>query len=362
MQQARRDEARLSERLTCGAPLAVILVGIALIAYRLLPVLEVVALAMLLALVFRTVVNGLKRIGLPDWLAVVALIAGILAFLALAWFVIIPRLMREARVLISQGPGSLNALSSFLDGLPFFPNPDNLLQRLESSVNGLLGSLPQLAFTVLSVAGAILTVLLLSVYLAASPSTYIFGGLRLVPLERRDAVREFIQRLGERMRGWVFGTVLVASFVGTGGGVGLWLLSVPLPLTFGIIAGLLNVIPFAGSVVGGALPALLALTISPVKALLVLVLFTILNQIEGNILQPLIMGNEIEVPVALILVSFLALGLLLGPTIGAILAVPTIVLISVLVDELTEKHPSFGDDTKEKAESSGDSGDSDEDA
>jgi predicted PurR-regulated permease PerM len=345
MEHTRRDEARLAERLTRGAPLAVILVGVALVVYKLLPVLEVVALAMLLALILRTIVNGLKRIGLPNWLAVVALVVGVLAFLAFGWFVIIPRLLQEFRTLISRGPGSLEALSNFLSGLPFVPNPDALLQRLESFLTGLLGSLPQLAFTVLTVAGTLVAVLILSVYLAISPGTYIRGGLRLVPLRRRDMIEDFIQRLGVRLRGWLLGTVLVALFIGVGGGLGLWLLGLPLPLTFGIIAGLLNVIPFAGSVVGGALPALLALTVSPTKALLVVVLFTILNQIEGNILQPLIMGNE--VPVAVILVSFLALGVLIGPIVGAILAVPSAVLAGVLVDELTERYASLGDEEKE---------------
>jgi predicted PurR-regulated permease PerM len=76
-----------------------------------------------------------------------------------------------------------------------------------------------------------------------------------------------------------------------GAGLGLWLLGVPLPLTLGLLAGLLNVIPFAGSVLGGALATLVALTISPLKAVEVAILFVVLNQIEGNILQPQVIGR-----------------------------------------------------------------------
>ncbi|WP_053057641.1 AI-2E family transporter [Rubrobacter aplysinae] len=358
MRRAGDERLRLSERLTRGAPLAVILVGIALIAYQLLPVLKIVALAMLLALIFRTVVNGLGRLKIPNWLAVLTLVAGILALLAFVWLVVIPRLMHEIRSLVSEGPGSLDALSSFLSGLPLAPGADQLLQRLESFLLDFLGSVPQLAVTAAEVIGAILTMLILAVYFAASPGTYISGGLRLVPVDRREAVREFIDRLGKRLRGWVLGTVMVASFVGVSGGVGLWLLDIPLPLTFGLIAGILDVVPFVGSVAGGALPALIALTISPVKALLVVGLFVIVNQIEGNILQPLIMGNEIKVPVAGILVSFLALGLLLGPVVGAILAVPAAVVASVLIDELTEREPFLGDEDNEDNAGNGSTEDS----
>jgi predicted PurR-regulated permease PerM len=68
-------------------------------------------------------------------------------------------------------------------------------------------------------------------------------------------VREFIGVLVGRLRGWVVGTALVARFVGVSAGVGLWLLGVPLALTFGLLAGFLDIILLFGSVVGGALPA-----------------------------------------------------------------------------------------------------------
>ena len=101
----------------------------------------------------------------------------------------------------------------------------------------------------------------------------------------------------------------------------MWLLLVSLPITFGILAGLLDVVTFLGSVLGGLLPALLALTISPLKAVEVVVLFFVLNQIEGNILQPRIMGREVHVPGGVIIVSFLVMEIL----VGTFLSVPTAV-------------------------------------
>ncbi len=112
-----------------------------------------------------------------------------------------------------------------------------------------------------------------------------------------------------------------------------------MPITFGLLAGVLNIVPYLGSTLGALLPALVALTISPVKALLVLVLFLVLNQVEGNFLRPLVMGRAVHLHPAVVLISLLVLGTLLG-VVGLILAVPAAVVVATLVDELTaEKRP-----------------------
>lgn len=354
MPQADHGEGGLSRRLTHGAPLAVLLAVGFLTAYQLLPALKAIAVAMLIALVLRTIVNGLERLGAPGWLSVIILVLGIVAFGVLVWFVIVPNLTQEFRVLTSQGRGSLNSLANYLDNLPLTPGSSQLLQRLQGFLSRLTGSLPLVLSTTATVAAGVIATMFLALYLAINPGTYISGLLRLVPRERREGVGEFVERLGRRLRSWLVGMLIIASFVGTAGGVGLWALGVPLPLTFGLIAGFLNVIPYLGSIVGGLLPALLALTISPFKALLVVVLFVAINQVEGNLLQPLIMGHQVRVPEGMILVSFLVMGILVGPIIGALLAAPTAVLVSLLVDELTEKEPApKEEETREKSRSGG---------
>ena len=179
---------------------------------------------------------------------------------------------------------------------------------------------------------AIISVVFLALYLAVDPDTYVRGLLRLVPVNKREVVGRFVDDLAGRLRGWVVGTALVASFVGITGGVGLRLLGVPLALTFGILAGVLDIIPYVGSIVGGTLPALIALTVSPTKALEVAALFFVINQIEGNLLQPKIMGGRVNVSPAMILVSILLFATLIGPVVGTLLAVPAAVTVVTLLD------------------------------
>jgi predicted PurR-regulated permease PerM len=113
---------------------------------------------------------------------------------------------------------------------------------------------------------------------------------------------------------------------------------VPLYISFGLIAGLMNVVPYLGSTVGALLPALLALTISPLKAVLVLSLFVALNQIEGYVLQPMVMGRGVNLHPAMVLVSFLVAGALLG-FVGVLLAVPAAVVCATLMDEWFPEAP-----------------------
>ena len=331
--------------------------------YKLLFVLELIAVAALLALVLRSAVDGLKRHGLPAWLAVLTIIAGIAAFGAFVWFVVIPNVIREARRLTTGGEGSLrqeiktvaSAGADFLNSLPFVPEgfASGLPQQLQGALSGLTGSLPALAADLQSVLVAIIAVAFLSLYFAVSPGTYVSAAFKLVPADHQESARRFIDRLERKMRGWIVGTLIVSLVMGVGGGIGLWIIGIPLPLVFGIIVGVFSVIPFIGSAIGGLLPGLLALTISPTKALMVGVLFLFLAQADGNILRPLIFGREIEMSPGMVLISILVLGLLLGPVVGVFLAIPAAVLLTVIVEELTSKKPAPVDDGAQEGSSSG---------
>lgn len=352
-------EGRWYERLgRGGAPLAVLIVVGLYLVYKLIFILELIAVAMLLALVVRSALDGLKRIGLPSWLAVVTMLAAIAVLGTLAWFVVIPDIVQEAqKLLIPEGPGSLqqrvqkliSQATDLLSGLPFVSHDfiSRLPQRLKSSLSGLVGSLPTtlptsipaLASTFSAVLVGIITLAFLTIYFAVTPGSYVSIILGLVPRYRRERARRFVDRLVRKLRVWIVGTIIVAVLMGVGAGIGLWIIGIPLPLFFGILVGVLSIIPFIGSAVGGLFPGLLALTISPTKALLVGVLFFILAQADGNVLRPLIFGREFHVPPGMVLLAILVLGTLLGPVIGVFLAIPTAVLVQTMFEELREREP-----------------------
>lgn len=144
-----------------------------------------------------------------------------------------------------------------------------------------------------------------------------------------------------RLQSWMSGAFLAMLFLGTGVGIGLWLLGIPLALPFAILAGLFEIIPFFGSFIGGFLPALVALTISPLKLILVLALFLILNQIDAHIFQPIVVGQQVNLNPVGVVITVLIMSELLG-VIGLIFAIPAAVVLMTLFDEFTAK-PSLAE-------------------
>ena len=339
MKHVKQEREGLYGRLGRDAPLAVwVAVGL-LVAYELLPVFKLVAVAMLVAVVLRSLTRGLERLKLPPWATPIVLLALIGAFGVFVWLVLIPNLLREARMLSLSLPQYVDSLTGLAQRVPYVPDLDQIGGRLKDLFSQMAGSIPQLAMELLSLGGAAVAGVFLAAYMSVDPESLVGGFLRLAPYGKRDRIAKLLRTVENRLRGWIVGTALVSLFVGVGGGVGLWIIGVPLYISFGLIAGMLNVVPYLGSTVGALLPALLALTISPLKAVLVLGLFVALNQIEGYVLQPMVMGREVNLHPAMVLVSFLVAGALLG-FVGVLLAVPAAVVCATLMDEWFPEAPS----------------------
>lgn len=322
-------------RLMQGAPLAVFIAAGLYIIYKLASVLALIAVAMLIAVVLRTAVHGLKRLGLGSRLSVVVMILALAGFGAFVGVVIFPRIVREVRLLYTQFPQYIDRLDSLSQNLRFIPNFPSLTDRLTSAAYQGLSSLPTLVTNATAFAAAVVVVVFLALYMSISPGPLVSGALRLVPPRKRERARGLLRTIERRLRGWILGVVVISAFIGVGSGIGLWILGVPLPIAFGLIAGVLNVVPYLGSTIGAVLPALVALAVGGwTEALLVVALFVILNQIEGYVLQPLVMGHEARLHPVTIIISFLILGSLLG-IIGGLLAVPAVVIFTTLIDELS---------------------------
>ena len=116
-------------------------------------------------------------------------------------------------------------------------------------------------------------------------------------------------------------------------GIGLWALGMPSALTLGLMAGVLEFIPFAGPILSAVPAVLLALAVSPDLALWVLLLYFAVQQFEGYVLTPLVQQYAVDLPGVVLLFSLLAFGALFG-TLGVILAAPLTVVTYVLIKRL----------------------------
>ncbi len=333
-----RDEDTIEYQIRRGAPLALVLAAIAYILYRLELVIEIVAVAALLALVLRTSLRWLRRIVRVRWLAVLILIGLIVGFGAFVVLVVVPSFITETQILIQQLPTYLNRLRNLAASLrsrwSFVPDISQGLVQVRSFLRGLIDLFPQLLRNTFGGTIEAIGTVILALYMAYDPNSVIRGIRRLIPRRHHEKFNRILQSAEVRLEGWIFGTGVAMLLVGGGAAIGLWLLKVPLPLSFGVIAGVLEVIPYFGSITGTILPALVALTISPVKAVFVLVLFLILNQVDAHLIQPVIMGQRVKLSPVAVVVAFLAMGELFG-FFGVLLAVPAAAVLATLIDEFT---------------------------
>ena len=176
--------------------------------------------------------------------------------------------------------------------------------------------------------GGFVLVIFIAMYVAAAPGLYREGILHLVPHSRRDRAEEYVDTLATTLRQWLVARLMAMVLIGVITGGALALLDVKGAAALGLLAGLLEFVPFFGPI-ASAVPALgIALLDSPQKALYVLILYLIVQQLEGNVITPLLLEKRLDIPPILTVVSVAALGVVFG-VVGMLIAEPLLAVILV---------------------------------
>ncbi|MFL5257204.1 MAG: AI-2E family transporter [Rhodopila sp.] len=219
--------------------------------------------------------------------------------------------------------------------------PGQDVQQASGSGLSALGSLMQQLFgTVVSVGGAVaggvsafVLVVVGAFFFAASPEMYRDGAVKLFPPPQHDRVKDALNTAGRALRLWLLAQLVSMAVVGVMVLVGTWLIGLRAPLALGLFAGITEFIPLIGPILGAVPAVLLALTHGLWTAVWTIVLFIIVQQIESNLIQPLIQRHMVELPPALLLFAVVAVGLMFGIT-GLVVAAPLTVVLYVLVKKL----------------------------
>ena len=208
----------------------------------------------------------------------------------------------------------------------------SFLIAIDDFLYGLLKSFPLILEKAFNITIEAFAVVILALYITYDPSFFTIGLLGLTSHRHHQRMRHILETMRSRLEGWMSRTFLAMLFLGVGVGIGLWLLGIPLSLPFAIVAALFEVIPIISSFIRGFLPALVALTISPIKLLLVLALFITLNQINAHIFQPIVVGQQVHLHLIAVLIMSKLLGI-----ISLIFAIPAAVVVGTLFNEFTDK-------------------------
>lgn len=289
--------------------------------------------AILIAVMLRALSEPLaKLVGIsPGWgLAItVGLLA--LALTAVGWS-IAPAIGEQVGELRSALPAAMQRLQKEMSRFGWL---ETLLDtaHLPSSLVAQSGVATRVTGAVsgtLALAANIVVVIVIATYLAADPRPYIDGTVRLFPRTKRARAREVLLAMGHTLRWWLIGKALSMVIVGIAVFIGLWVLGIPLAGTLALIAGLLDFIPNVGPILALIPAALFALLEGPTQVVYVIVLYALVQTVEGYLLTPLIERQTVSLPPALTLTMMVLATLLFG-ALGLLLAAPATAALLVAV-------------------------------
>lgn len=180
--------------------------------------------------------------------------------------------------------------------------------------------------------GDLYVVMFLGIFFTASPKTYINGFLKLIPLKARPKAESTIDKLGYTLTKWLKGQLFAMFLITSLTGIGLTILGMPMAIALALIAGLLNFIPNFGPLIAMVPAVLIALTQGVNTAIIVAVLYILVQVLESNIITPSIQKKLINIPPALTILAQLFMGILTGGW-GLVLATPLVAIVMVIVQE-----------------------------
>jgi predicted PurR-regulated permease PerM len=201
----------------------------------------------------------------------------------------------------------LVALSIWLAGPGISAEADEFLEKVPTSLQG--------------------------IYFAVHPSLYQRGITLLVSKNKSDRVQQALDASGRTLRYWLLGQAVLMLCVGILTTLGLWLAGVPMAFLLGVIAGLLEFIPLLGSVLGAVPGVLVALTQDPQTVLYAVLVYIVVQQLENQLLAPLVQKKAVHLPPALVILVVVAFGLLFGIP-GILVATPMTAVIMVCIKML----------------------------
>ncbi|MEV7216600.1 AI-2E family transporter [Kitasatospora cineracea] len=344
------DAVPWSLRVAAESTWRLLLLGVALyVILRVVDTLKLVAFAAVAALLISALleptVSWLRRYGVPRSVAAaITFLAGLVSIGLVGWFVFwqVSSNLDPVTVQVQNG---VRQLRDWLLNGPFHITPDqlnNVTNQITTSIGKNSEQLTSAGFTGVTIAVELLTGVVLTAF---TTFFLLYDGARIwnwvlrgLPRHSRYAMAGAGPKAWATLTAYVRGTVTVAFIDALCIGIGLFMLGVPMAIPLAVIIFLGAFVPLVGALVTGTIAVLIAVvTVGPAKALIALAILIGVQQLEGHILQPLILGRAVRVhPLAVVL--GVAAGSILGGIPGAIVAVPLIAVTNTVTGHLRQRN------------------------
>src|SRR6185437_7178085 len=290
--------------------------------------------SVLLAVLLAPIVAFIRKIRIRKWhpsqgAAVAILYLGMLALLAVALIYFVPLVAKDMKGIQQIWPKRLEELQAWLHH--YVPMLNLTAEQMNSYIHQFIGQNLQPGKLTRMVI-AIGTVLLASAYFIVDGRQSIAWAVSLFPSDKQQRVETTLLRGGRHMQRWLSGQAILMLIHGTSALIVFGLLHMQFFYALALFAGVINIIPVLGPVITVIVAGLLAAIHSVSKLLGVVIFFVVYHNVESSLLNPRIMESKVKIPAVTIVVA-LVLGEAFAGIVGMLIAVPSAVLISVLINE-----------------------------
>ncbi|MDQ2759173.1 MAG: AI-2E family transporter [Actinomycetota bacterium] len=319
--------------------LAGALVVAGLLVEQLVTLLLALALTVIVSLPLSRAASIAQRRGLPRPLGAIAALVLAIALAAAIGSLVVPQFVSEVKEFASALPKTLAAAERYLHGLTgvgtrtLTTDLSHFAQSYTLHPQRLIGPLTTVGISAAGILAGVVIVLITALYIAINPGPLVNGALRLLAPEQRARGKEVMARVRTAWTGWLVAIGIDMLVLGGLLYLGMRIIGLPFALGFAVFSALMTVIPNYGSIVSAVPPVLLGLSQSPAEGLEALAVYVIVNQIEGNLILPLVMARTVDLHPAVVALGVLVIAALFG-LIGVIISIPLISLAIILVDEL----------------------------
>jgi predicted PurR-regulated permease PerM len=321
----------------------------------------------IVALLLNPVVLAMGRVKCPRWLAVPVVYLAAIGIVVVIFIFLGPPLVRQFQRLFDAIPGWLDSLNGLLGDLETWLASHNINVNLQINTSDIVNwlqthgsqSVGALVTVGWSVAGFIVNLfltLVVSFYMLIDGKRLFRFFCRLAPGGERGVQEGYVRGLQGAFSKFVRGQALLGATIGLACGLSIWILSWEVvgvwpeggqyALLFGFWAGLTEVIPYVGPLLGAVPPVIAAFFHSPLTALIIVIVYFVIQQLESHILAPNIVGSSVGVHPLLVIFALLA-GAQIGGILGMIASLPLLAMVKhslTYYDFKLSKAPWAGDD------------------
>jgi predicted PurR-regulated permease PerM len=316
-----------------------------LLLYELVGVIEVLALALIIALILDPAVKLLVRLRFPRFVALLVVLGCVVVGFGLLGYIVLPLLSAQGSDFLARAPAVVERAQQYAADLAVsypslgFTGSGVASLNLTDAIQEVIQRAGELYTLTTRGAGFLLqavAAVVMALYMVSNPRPLVNGVLALFPVEKRGRVEEILQLIRVRVSGWIIGQIAAMALVFVLTWIGLAALGVEYAFTFAVLTGALEIVPFFGPILAAVPPTLAAFAESPTLALVVVIVYVAIHQIEAHVISPMVMARSVRLHPVVVILAILAMGDLLGLA-GVILAVPTAAVVTVLLDELCVK-------------------------